>query len=183
MVGGPEGLDREYAEGRWDYLAGDGELPRFGVVAAYCHRFAPAQGILEIGCGEGLLAERLDPSRYSHFHGVDISRAAVLRAQARHRPRASFSTADAASYEPHGQFEVIVFNEVLEYLADPAATVRRYERWLAPGGVFIVSQFVGVDTLRTWRIWRRLERTYRRTAGARVSASRRHRWDVRILRP
>lgn len=84
----------------WDYLASDLELPRFGVVAGYCHRFADGGAILEFGCGEGLLARRLDSSRYRRVVGVDVSPAVVDRAELEPPPGASFVVADAEASDP-----------------------------------------------------------------------------------
>lgn len=182
MRGGRELLDAEHRRGDWDYLASDLELPRFSVVAGYCHRYAAGGSILELGCGEGLLARRLDASRYRRFVGVDVSPAVVERANRAAPPGATFVVADAEAFDPGEAFDAVVFNEVLEYFADPARLVRRYERWLAPGGVFIVSQYMSREDARTRRIWRML-RVYRRVARVRVSTTHDLTWIVSVLSP
>lgn len=181
MEGGARRLEAEYRDGIWDYLAGDEELPRFGVVAAYCGRYAQGGDLLELGCGEGLLAARLAPGAVGRFVGVDMAETPIARARALEVPGATFVTADAATYEPEGTFTVIVFHEMLEYLADPAATVRRYERWLAPGGVFVVSQYRSPDNARTRRIWRSLHDRYTVRARASITVTRQLRWTVEAL--
>jgi len=183
MQGGRELLDAEYRRGVWDYLASDLELPRFGVVAGYCIRFGKGGRLLEIGCGEGLLAERIGLGRYGEFVGIDISATAVARARARGLPDATFIAADAAVVEPGGDFDVIVFHEVLEYFDDPVALVRRYDRWLRDSGVLVVSQYAAPDQVRTRRIWRKLERHYRPEHQVRVSGGRQWTWVVKVLRP
>jgi hypothetical protein len=65
--------------------------------------------------------------------------------------------ADAAAYLPHGQFDLILFNESLEYVDDPLELVRRYEPFLAARGLFIASIYRGQDSVRWQRIWRREE--------------------------
>jgi 2-polyprenyl-3-methyl-5-hydroxy-6-metoxy-1,4-benzoquinol methylase len=130
MLGGRELLDTEYRGGNWDYLAEDLELPRFSVVAGYCVRHAEGGRILEIGCGEGLLPERIGTSRYARYVGVDISSVAIERAKAKRHPNAEFLAEDASDFDPDAQFDLIVFNEVLEYAPRPVDLVRRYERWL-----------------------------------------------------
>ena len=115
MLGGRELLDTEYRGGNWDYLAEDLELPRFSVVAGYCVRHAEGGRILEIGCGEGLLPERIGTSRYARYVGVDISSVAIERAKAKRHPNAKFVAEDASDFDPDAQFDLIVFNEVLEY--------------------------------------------------------------------
>jgi SAM-dependent methyltransferase len=183
MQGGRDLLDSEYRSGDWDYLASDQELPRFAVVAAYCLRFGEGRRILEIGCGEGLLPDRIGPGRYAEFVGLDISEAAIERASAREHENATFVAADAATFVPETSFDVIVFHEVLEYFEDPIGLVRRYDRWLADDGVLVVSQYDAPDTVRTRRIWRGLEIHYRHELEARVITAPRMRWIVRVLRP
>jgi SAM-dependent methyltransferase len=175
-------LDAEYAAGSWDYLRGIGELARFSVVAGYCHFLKPGGSILEIGCGEGILNERLDPGRYGHYLGIDVSAEAIARARPR-EGKATFLCADATTWETGARFDLIVFNECLEYFDDPLALVRRYESFLAPGGLFLVSMFVGVDTVRARRIWRRLESTYRVKDETRVTNQAGYSWTVKVLRP
>ena len=60
MIRSREHLDGQYKNGTWDYLWSIGELARFSVVAGYCRFLRPGGAILEIGCGEGVLQDRLD---------------------------------------------------------------------------------------------------------------------------
>ena len=184
MTGGPEHLDHEYASGGWDYLEGAQELPRFGVVSAYCQAFARGGRILELGCGTGVLAERLDASRLGAYRGVDISATAIEQARTRvPDERFAFEAADIATYAPAGPYDAIVFNEVLEYLDDPRATVARYWEAAAPEGVVIVSQYLSPTVTRTRRIWRMLEPDHATLAQATVSTRRDLTWIIKVLRP
>jgi 2-polyprenyl-3-methyl-5-hydroxy-6-metoxy-1,4-benzoquinol methylase len=132
-------LDAQYTAAEWDYLRSIGEAPRFGVVSAYCRLLASGGSVLEIGCGEGILLEHLDRSRFAHFTGVDISSVAIERARGLADERTTFACADAEAYVPDRAYDVIVFNEVLEYLDDPLAVVRRYEAFVQPEGHFVAS--------------------------------------------
>lgn len=187
MPGGRERLDQQYARGSWDYLWGRDELARFSVLVGYCHFLKPGGRLLEIGCGEGILRTRLDPARTARYVGVDISAEAIRRAAARHDgsggPRTSFVCADAASWEPGEAFDLVLFNECLEYFEDPLALVRRYEPFLAPDGAFVVSMFAGLDTVRTRRIWRRLEGAYEVVDATRVTNRADYTWVLEVLRP
>jgi SAM-dependent methyltransferase len=186
MAGSRERLDREYARGSWDYLWSLGELARFSVLAGYCHFLKPGGRLLEIGCGEGVLQARLDPARHTRYVGVDISAEPIERARARTKgdgERTAFVSADAAAWEPRETFDLILFNECLEYFEDPLALVRRYEPFLAPDGAFLVSMFAGVDTLRTRRIWRWLEEVYDVEDATRVTNNAGLTWVLKVLRP
>lgn len=181
MRGGREKMDSDYAHGKWDYLRGIGELGRFSILVGYCHFLKPGGRILEIGCGEGILQERLDPARYSRYVGIDISAEAVQRAAA--NAKATFLCADAAVWQPEEVFDLVVFNECLEYFDDPLAVVRRYEPALAPGGAFLVSMFTGVETARTLRIWRWLESVYAVADSTRVTNKAGISWILKVLKP
>ncbi len=176
-------LDEQYASAEWDYLRSFGEAPRFGVVASYCRLVAPRGSILEVGCGEGFLSEHLAHEAFSSFEGIDISAVAIERAQALADAKTTFRCADAESYVPERRFDVIVFNEVLEYFDDPLALVRRYDQYLEPGGSVIVSMFAGLDTARTRRIWKWLHAHYQTRAHAKVSTQRGYLWTIKVLHP
>jgi SAM-dependent methyltransferase len=176
-------LDGQYASGVWDYLRSVPELPRFGVIVAFCHHFKNLGSILEIGCGEGLLPSRLDHSRYSRYLGVDISSAAIDMASRQCDAQTAFVVGDARSFVPSDTFDVIVFSECLEYFAESLSLVRRYEQFLAPGGIFIVSRFFGLDAGRTRRIWRGLGSVYHVVADSDVSNSDGFRWRGKVFSP
>jgi SAM-dependent methyltransferase len=183
MRGGREKMDSDYAHGKWDYLRGIEELGRFSVLVGYCHFLKPDGRILEVGCGEGVLRERLDPVRYSRYVGIDVSAEAIQRARARADDKTAFVCADAAAWDPGEAFDLIVFNECLEYFDDPLAVVRRYEPSLAPGGAFLVSMFAGIETVRTRRIWRWLESVYAVEDATRVTNRAGLTWVLKVLRP
>jgi 2-polyprenyl-3-methyl-5-hydroxy-6-metoxy-1,4-benzoquinol methylase len=174
-------LDRQYAAGEWDYLQHIDELPRFGVISGYCTYLKPEGGlILEVGCGDGALARRIGHGRYRQFIGVDVS-AEAIRQAARHADESTaFVCADARSYAPGQELDIIIFNEVLEYFEDPVATVRRFEPFLKDGGFFIVSMFRGIDTARTRHIWRKLDVLYRIKAETTVWTKRDHAWTIKV---
>lgn len=181
MRGGREKMDSDYTHGKWDYLRGIEELGRFSILVGYCHFLKPGGRILEIGCGEGILPERLDPARYARYVGIDVSAEAIQRA--RSDGKTAFVCAEAATWEPGEAFDLIVFNECLEYFDDPLALVRRYEPGLAPGGAFLVSMFAGIETARTQRIWKWLESVYAVEDATRVTNRAGLTWVLKVLRP
>jgi 2-polyprenyl-3-methyl-5-hydroxy-6-metoxy-1,4-benzoquinol methylase len=180
MKGGRELLNTEYARGDWDYLRNLHELSRFSVVVGYCHYFHPGGKILEIGCGDGILQERLCSLNYERYVGVDISDEAVRRASQKQDEKTTFVREDAAVYTPDDRFDIIVFNESLEYFRNPLSVVQRYERFLNQAGIFIISMFVGTETVRTKRIWKHVETVYTPKAATTVSTQPGYSWVIKV---
>lgn len=141
--------DLQYALGFWSYLdRSAGELP-LDLIAKY----ADQPRILDLGCGTTVNL-RLVPGRYRHYHGVDISRAAIRRARALRRPDTSFEVADVLGYRPIATYDVILLREVLYYfpLAEIPSLLHRLAAALTPDGVIIVTLYDSspaiLDTLR-----------------------------------
>lgn len=135
--------DEQYAAHGWDFLAGLGEVAHYAVIMGYASYLRPGGSVLDVGCGEGVLHERLRAVGYAHYTGVDISTVAIeaLRARTANDPDSTreFVAADADEFTPSRTYDVVVFNESLTYFPDPAATFRRYLGFLAEDGVAIVS--------------------------------------------
>lgn len=185
LAGGKQLLDAEYAEGVWSYLKDLDELPRFSVVAGYCQHFASGGAILEIGCGAGTLQERLCPGHYSRYVGIDVSSEAIARATAVKRSNAvEFLEADATVFAPQESFDIILFNECLEYFSDPLSLVRRYERFLKSPGYFLVSMFRSQDNARSNKLWKALaSANYTTTTSATIANWHDLSWRIAVLRP
>lgn len=146
--------EKRYASGRWKYQREISESHRYSVIVG-CANYvtAPSRRILDVGCGEGILQQRI---AYSHYVGVDMNAAAISAAQSRENGITAFVCAPAETYEPNGQFDVMVFNESLYYIPRPLAVVNRLLPFLSPNGVMIVSMF---QTFLARRLWKALERT------------------------
>jgi len=72
--------------------------------------------------------------------------------------RTRFTVAQAGSFDPGRRFDVIVFNQSLYYLPDPAAILTRYRQFLARDVRFIISM---VDSPRSRAAWRQVRRVLR----------------------
>lgn len=149
-----ETWDREYRAGQWEYLRKMDSLAGLVSILGYCDFLKPAS-ILDAGCGEGLLAEKLKLLNYTSYLGLDVSREAIALATKRlGDDRSRFTVADAWAFETGERFDVIVFNQSLYYLLDPAGILRKYSSLLNPGGRIIVSM---VDNARTRAVWRLID--------------------------
>lgn len=173
--------ESEYRTEKWTYMRGLDELSRYSVVIGYARFLHPAGSILDLGCGEGILQQHLGRESYSRYVGVDVSRAAIDEARQRQDDRTQFVCSDVATFVPKTTFDVIVFNEVLYYLRDPIEVMRRYEAYLRPGGVFIVSMFANDATEQNWET---LSRAYdfldeTRTGNTKSGLA----WSCRVVQP
>ncbi len=149
--------ESEYKSGRWDYLNQLEQLARYSVIAGYFQFFKRGGSILDVGCGEGILQERLGPSTYSRYMGIDLSSEAINRASRREDEKTSFICKDAGNFIPFEQFDAVVFNEVLYYFDDPLRVLEAYKWCLKEDGIFIVSSS---SDERSTAIRRRLKATY-----------------------
>jgi trans-aconitate methyltransferase len=169
-----------HPERHYRRLAQIDQLARYSLIAGYCDHFQRGGAILDVGCGQGLLADRLGPQRYSRYLGIDSSREAICHASRTRDDRTRFVQADAAVYVPEGRFDVIVFNESLYCFADPSACLLRYAGSLADRGVFVVSMY-GVS--KNERIWNLIAREHRVEDEVRTSHGFGRHWVVKVLTP
>ncbi|WP_234263362.1 class I SAM-dependent methyltransferase [Hydrogenophaga sp. NFH-34] len=172
--------DVAYGQGHWNYLYRSSELARYGTIVSFSHRFTQGGPVLDLGCGEGILKLHLNPDTYARYDGVDLSSEAIGKAQQMPADgKSRFVAADIEVFEPPEPSDVIIFNEVLYYLTDPLKAVQRYEAFLKPGGVFIVSMF---DMLKSRKIWRELDGHYALLEASRAVNHGGHSWSIRVYR-
>jgi SAM-dependent methyltransferase len=176
---GKEVWEEQYEKGHWELMRRFDEVARYSVIAGYVHHMKPGGSVLDVGSGEGLLADHLRPFGYSRYLGADLSEAAIRQATGRVDGTTTFTAADAETYSPPGHWDAIVFNECVYYFKDPLGTVRRYEQFLAEGGVFIVSTF---RSRRADVIVRRLLEVYRAIEETAIT-NRKGTWTIRVIRP
>lgn len=171
--------EEQYREGVWSFLEEAGELARYAVVAGAVRRLRPDGTVLDLGCGEGLLAEHLMPDGYLRYVGIDLSVAAVAAAASRRADAATrFAVADADDWPFRGAFDAVVLNECLYYLQEPLEAARHALAALRPGGVLVVSMF---RTARTRGLARLLARELPLVEEV-VLSSRRGAWIVGLYR-
>jgi 2-polyprenyl-3-methyl-5-hydroxy-6-metoxy-1,4-benzoquinol methylase len=173
-----ETWEAQYRQGGWEFMRSLDELARYSVIAGYLHALKPGGSVLDVGAGEGLLADSLRSFGYSRYLGIDVSEAAIEQARSRSDDRTAFQAADAETFTPEGTWDAIVFNESVYYFNDPLGTVERYRRFLEDGGVMVVSTF---RTRRADVIARRLIERYRLLEETTVS-NRKGAWVVRVLK-
>lgn len=111
-------------------------------LAQHLARFWKPQTILDLGCGNGWLAQQMAAvSPYFRVYGLDLNRKELAQA-ARvfvDQPRAKFLYGDVFTAAlPARAFDVIVLASVIQYFPDLPALVQRLLELAAPGGEILI---------------------------------------------
>jgi SAM-dependent methyltransferase len=123
----------QYRLGMWTYLDSFGANGAEALMLV--EKYAPNARILDLGCGTSANMP-LNPDRYRHYHGVDVSAMAIAKGRALGRPNTSFEVADIFTYDTSERYDAILLREVLYYFAPEkiGALLRRLAGLLEPGG-------------------------------------------------
>jgi trans-aconitate methyltransferase len=98
----------------------------------------PGERILDLGCGDGALTQKL-VERGASVLGIDSSPDMIASARARHLDA---RVDDGQRLELEGPFDAVFSNAALHWMADGAAVIDGVFRILRPGGRF-VGEFGG----------------------------------------
>lgn len=100
--------------------------------------------LLDVGCGNGQLTERLAEEGFARLIGLDLSPGMLVEAQ-RRELSGSLWVEGAIEDPPEGVLgvDVVVAAWVLHHMLDPRAFGTMVERALRPGGWFFVLEFDG----------------------------------------
>lgn len=150
--------NRQYKSGRWDKLKGDIEAVRYQKIIDYISEFAPKNPrILDLGCGEGILYDRMDESIFSYFLGMDFSSVSIMKANNLKLHKAEFICADIHDFQPKQTFDVIVFNEVFYYIheSEKQTILKRMMDSLNTNGIIITSIYR--EGLGCWNYFENLQ--------------------------
>jgi methionine biosynthesis protein MetW len=125
--------------GELDPLRYDGHIDAPQEVARMLAELVPvAARVLDVGCGTGSVSRIIADTRDAKIIGIepDSCRAAAARARGLDVHEELFTPAVLQLLEP---FDVIVFADVLEHVADPGNFLQLAHRALLPGGRVIAS--------------------------------------------
>ncbi|WP_196138945.1 bifunctional 2-polyprenyl-6-hydroxyphenol methylase/3-demethylubiquinol 3-O-methyltransferase UbiG [Aliikangiella sp. G2MR2-5] len=149
--------DELYDKGKWDYLDSLSELAHYSVILGYAQYVinhqsgalgsaenlpghAEAYGkILDVGCGQGVLQQRLSVLPYQYYCGIDIAGKAIEKAQSFANEKTEFVVADASSFNNDTCYDLIIFNESLYCFNDCIAIIRHYQKMLKKDGYIVIS--------------------------------------------
>lgn len=127
----------------------------------------PDARVIDVGGGDSLLVDHLLDRGHTNVTVLDISGAALRKAQARLGTRSSlvkWIEADATRFMPDGTFDVWHDRAVFHFLTEPAQVALYLEqiaRYLRPGGLLILGTFslIGPDKCSGIPVQRYDERT------------------------
>src|SRR5690625_5117566 len=105
--GNKEIWDIQYLKGLWNILKSPLEEERFEAVEYFIYKYNNHGSILELGCGEGLLQNRLNKDSYSKFLGIDISKIAIERAKRLETFKTTYQCNNMEYFEPNEVFDII----------------------------------------------------------------------------
>ena len=104
------------------------------------YNFVPAgTRVLDVGCSTGNLGAALIALKSCTVVGVDVNAADIEIAKGVLSDAVVLDVSAESAIESLGTFDVIVFADVLEHLADPRSTLRSIHRLLNPGGLIVYS--------------------------------------------
>lgn len=149
-----EEWNREYSGGRWDLLKQADEMARYWIAAGYCAQKFERPSVLDVGCGVGLMEERLRPLPYSFYLGIDFSLEALEEMLRRPGPERRVACADMFRFWVRRKFDVVLFMEALEPGMPAAEILKLYRDLLNPGGRIIVSMFDGRNRAASAPAWK-----------------------------
>jgi SAM-dependent methyltransferase len=106
-------------------------------VAARLSRLPDLGSALEIGCGNGALLAHLIRLGFTSVTGVEPSREAAEAADSALRRCIRVEAFDPARL-PAGQFSLVIANQTLEHVDQPAEVIAAAHRLLKPGGALMI---------------------------------------------
>ncbi len=174
--------DSHYITGVWDDLRKIEQVPLYSILTGYFKFFKKGGSILDVGCGEGVFLERLDPKSYSKYVGVDISQEAINRAGIKKNKNIFFIREDVYNFKTTETFDAIIFSEMLYYLDMNKILnfMNKYENYLKKDGIFIVSM---INNKNTETIRKMLEKVYPILDKTEINNITKHSWICEVFLP
>lgn len=130
-----------------DYAANAGFVPALGAAVFDLLDPRPGETILDLGCGDGVLTERIAAAG-ADVLGVDDSMAMLDAARAR---GLAVERADGQRLAFDGRFDAVFSNAALHWMPDQSAVAHAVFRALKPGGRYVgeCGGFGNIAAIRT----------------------------------
>ena len=120
------------------FFTREGPVPRSKLIHDWLVEIKPDMvgRVLEVGCGQGSVLERLKTSFPSaSFSGIDLNEDAVLRAR-----KKLLDVRRSTSTDIEGQYDTIIAFGVLEHVPSPTSFLKDLSEHLNDGGEVILGQ-------------------------------------------
>ncbi len=125
---------------------GFADLEQLELVLQTTH-LGPTHRALDLGCGNGMIAEYLSDRTGAHFTGLDYIPEAIRQAQARTAAKAdrlAFAVGDINRLElARSAFDVVISIDTMYFSDDYAATLRELKAALRPNGQMAILYAYG----------------------------------------
>jgi 2-polyprenyl-3-methyl-5-hydroxy-6-metoxy-1,4-benzoquinol methylase len=134
--------NKQYRQGQWDNLKSEKEAKRYYQIIDYIKAYGRSNpAILDIGCGDGVLNERIKGLEFNYFLGLDFSEVSIEQAEKKNLPKAEFVAEDVVTFRPRRNFDVIVLNEAFYYIhnTEKENVLNRMLQHLNKDGIIITS--------------------------------------------
>ena len=134
--------DRQYQVGIWEGLKDELEMDRQQACRSLINQYKPHSSILEVGCGEGIFIKNIiKKDEYSQYLGLDVSEFVIQKtALELSDSKTKFSQEDMDNFRLKERFDVIFFNESLNYAKNIVATLDYCKTYLSKtDAIFIIS--------------------------------------------
>ncbi|MDE2421161.1 MAG: class I SAM-dependent methyltransferase [Gammaproteobacteria bacterium] len=171
--------DREYRNGKWEYLHSLRELGHNSILAGYAG-FLGVETVLDVGCGNGNLPRLLN--RINFYVGIDISPIALaqLRELMGDEFKYQLIEANFDNFTPTDlKVDLVIFNESLYYSKNPYKTLQSYVQTLAPDGRIAISMF---ENSRATEVWDAVDQLFETIDKTSVTIDDKT-WACRLLIP
>jgi methionine biosynthesis protein MetW len=107
----------------------------------------PNKRVLDVGCGTGSMSKLLVDLRGVQLVGIEPDSERAEKARSRGIDVRQ-GILDESALKELGQFDVVIFADVLEHLPDPWSMLKLTQRLLVPGGMVIAS----VPNIAHWSV-------------------------------
>lgn len=110
---------------------------------------ADAKRVLDVGCGNGVLAEIIKKQNNAEVWGIELMESEALEAKNKLDKVFVGPCENFINNLPNDYFDVIYFNDVLEHLVDPYTVLEQIKSKLSSTGI-IISSIPNVRFYRTF---------------------------------
>ncbi|HEV8130582.1 MAG TPA: class I SAM-dependent methyltransferase [Acidobacteriota bacterium] len=175
--------NQEYLGGQWEFLSKWEEMGRYWIIAGYCALLS-RPSVLDIGCGTGLLEEKLRLVPYSSYTGVDISETALRKARSRIPPACQLICTDFLNSCLRKKYDIIVFNEVFLPGMRAVEILEKYFKFLSQGGRIVLCAFDGRNHKAREPFWKEIRQHLNVEDCSRIEHLESHkRWTIALIAP